>query len=1011
MSKLAAGLVLAASLLSSNSGRAQASVDPKTRDLLIEKLTQVYLNLAPLDSSKVPITLRLADLHAERARLDAMHELETGCTVCTAGKADRQKALSYYQEVLPKAPASSVGKILAQVGHLYEMTGNEKEAIATYERILRENKSPEASAEASLSLAEVYFKRRNYPKARENYALVLSNSTSASHGLAAYRMAWCDFNNGQLEPAIEGLVKVLKSPELLSRSANAGTIQVDKQFQEEVSHDLATFIARRKVTVQDASLVYDLSPEQEKLANVTYLASELERLGQVQASISVWRLMQEKQSKPQARLEGHVHLAQLEMEQKQLSEASKDFEAALSIWSTMGACQATDCVELKTRLKKFVIDWNRIEKKAPSENLLSAYKSYLKAFPSESDMSLWAGQVALELKQYPLAVELDTRAALLASATLGSKAEGANLKEASEHLEAGLLGAIEAAELSKDAKLLETSYESYLSMSQTKKKALEVRYQKAHLIYDRGEYALAADALKAVALSKEAGAVDVKSQAAELALDSLVLLKDDTKLEAWAAEFAGQFPKNASDFRAIARKSVLTQAAAVGSKGDPAAFEAAWATLQRFDLSSATPEDKASFYKNKLILAEKTGRFSEARDAVENLLRLPQLSPADQQYALSRKAWLAELVLDFDTALTTTQKLTGSEFSGEKKWLKLAMFAELANKDAKPFYGQFLKESKDDEKSLAIVTQLVRDSKEPLKEIEKYKAVLMKHPQVLADLDLEIFATLSKQPSGEAKALEMARKALAQNGVSGTPSGKALSRALLLEDYAKLKNKITAHQLDGSNQKKMATTLKARVQLLDETEKLVSRAVELGDWTSQLVAIDLLSKQNERFYQEVLALPMPAGLNEEEQGQYLQLLSEQAAPHQLRAKDTAKKVDEFWQNEKAISELEKTVDAQTGAMRALFVREISVLASVAPDNKKTALEAIAVKKESEKILPQVATLEGARQAVRENPMSRKDLESLLTLEKQMGRQTMVSYLEGRLQILGEQSPSQQGVGK
>jgi hypothetical protein len=98
---------------------AQSSVDPKTRDLLIEKLTQVYLNLAPSDAAKVGITLRLADLHAERARLDAMKDLESGCTVCEAGKADRKKALSYYQEVLPKVPESSLGKVMAQVGHLY----------------------------------------------------------------------------------------------------------------------------------------------------------------------------------------------------------------------------------------------------------------------------------------------------------------------------------------------------------------------------------------------------------------------------------------------------------------------------------------------------------------------------------------------------------------------------------------------------------------------------------------------------------------------------------------------------------------------------------------------------------------------------------------------------------------------------------------------------------------------------------------------------------------------------
>ena len=52
-----------------------ANTTADTKTLLIKKLTRVQLNLAPSDPSKVPITLRLADLHAERGRIEAMAEL------------------------------------------------------------------------------------------------------------------------------------------------------------------------------------------------------------------------------------------------------------------------------------------------------------------------------------------------------------------------------------------------------------------------------------------------------------------------------------------------------------------------------------------------------------------------------------------------------------------------------------------------------------------------------------------------------------------------------------------------------------------------------------------------------------------------------------------------------------------------------------------------------------------------------------------------------------------------
>jgi hypothetical protein len=1022
----------------SSSASAQQSVDPRTRDLLIEKLTQVYLNLAPSDSAKVAITLRLADLHSERARLDAMKDLESGCTVCTAGKADRKKALSYYQEVLPNVPQSSIGKVLAQVGHLYEMTGNDKDAVTTYEKILKDPKAPqEAQAEANLSLAEVYFKRKDFPKARAFYSAVLTNPTGGSRGLAAYRLAWCDFNDGKNDLAISGLKKILTTPELASKSGGSNLAQVDRQFLEEVSRDLATFMARKSVTIDDAKSLYTLSPESAKLANVSYLAAELERLGQPQGSIALWRFVQDKQSKPQARLEGHVRLAQLEMEQKQLEAASKDFDSALSLWTQMGACNDQDCAELHARMRKFVTDWNRTEKKQPSEALLAAYQSYTKTFPQEADMQLWAGKVAQDQKQYAMAVQFDLKAANLASsapsdsanasqaaaerpapvgkAPKSAKAAASALPSSNDIIEAGLLQAIESAELSKDKALLATAYDSYLSLSKEKKKTLEVAYQKAHLIYDAGQYDQAAEALRTVALSAapkgangadEAGAADIKTQAAQLSLDSLVLLKDDARLEAWSKDYARAFPKDAEEFQGISRKSVLTQATAEATKGDATSLKAAWETLSRFDLSTAKAADKATYYKNRLVLAEKLGHFSEARDAVDNLLRLQGLSAADQQYALSRKAWLAEIVLDFDTALTTTQKLSNDGLSGAdgkaQKALKLAMYAELAKKDPKPFYAQFLKESKDEDKNVAITAQLVRDSKDPLKELEKSKAVLMKRPEQLGDLYLEAFAR-----SGS---IDIAKRATAIAAVAASSAGKVLAREIILDEYAKFQKKIAAQTIDSSSQKKMAATLKARVALLEDAEKLVSKAVESGDWTAQLVTLDLLGKQSERFYQEVLALPVPQGLSPEEESQYLQLLSQQAAPHQLRANDVAKKVSEFWDNKDALAQLDKAATSETGARRTVMMKDIQVLASVAPESKKPDFASMLAKSEPVKEVPTLASMEGARQAVRENPMSRPSLEALLSLEKKSSHSdTMVAYLEGRLQTLDSGvAPDQMG---
>ena len=104
-----------------------------TRSLLIDKLQKVYLNLSPDDSSRQAISLRLADLYAERARLDAMKDLNSGCTACVAGKLDREKALRLYRQGVEKASESEKYKIWIQIGHLNEISGFESDALKAYE--------------------------------------------------------------------------------------------------------------------------------------------------------------------------------------------------------------------------------------------------------------------------------------------------------------------------------------------------------------------------------------------------------------------------------------------------------------------------------------------------------------------------------------------------------------------------------------------------------------------------------------------------------------------------------------------------------------------------------------------------------------------------------------------------------------------------------------------------------------------------------------------------------------
>lgn len=956
-----------------------AQVDAQTQDLLIDKLTRVYLGLPAGDPSRNSIVLRLADLHAERARQATMKDLNSGCTTCEAGQADRKKAIRYYEETMPKLSKEAQSKVLIQLGHMHEVMGNEGQAISAYQRVIETAGNPAMTSEAHLSLAEIYFKKSKFEQANKEYKEVLR--LGGSKGLAAYRSAWCEFNLGHIEQGAQILSMMLKSPEYLNRTASASTVSIDKQFQEEVSRDLATFMVKSSGTRNVASL-YELSPETTRLDNVFYLASEMERLGQNGPATEAWKFLLEKENRPAKKLAIHMHLAQNQLDAKNFPPAIQEFDMSLALWQATHCEQDKECSELKTRLRKFVTDFHKMEKKNPSEGLLTVYQRYLEVFPQDVDMRLWSGEVAKERKQYKEATAAFSQAAKQALQEREALTEAKARQEKATFAENALLSAIETAELSQDAALQAQTQDQYLAMSVEKKKAFEVQYQRAHLLYEKNNYQAASVALRELALNPK-GPPEMRKKAADLAMDSLSLLKDDKTIGLWSADFAKAFPQQAGDFKALSRQSVLKQSVQTEDAN------ASWAILAGYDVADATPQERITYYKNKLILAEKRQDFSEARLAADQLLQQPNLTSADKEFALSRKAYLAELTLDFSSAL---QALTAMKPTEDKTLLKMGMYASLAQKDPKPFYREYLvKEAKADD-ATAVAAMLVRESADGLAEINKNKAILSKNPELLAQLYLEV--------SAKAHKAEISKLVLNDSKLAATNAGKVLVRSQLLADYSVLKSKFAQSKMDGSTQKKMASSLKGRTQLLEQADKQASQAIAKADWSSQLLSLDLLAKESRRFYEEILSLPVPAGLTPEEEQTYLNLISQQAAPHKQRADDVDRKVSEFWAQNDSIEKLKQSYEKTDANLQMYSIEEVTLLKERAPDAIKAQMQSWSLPQAKVAGLT-VAEVEKARAAVREKPMDKARIESLLDVEKRMGHVQMVQYLESRLLSMNE----------
>ncbi len=956
------------SFLVASSALATDAKTAQTETLLINKLTNVFLRLPEGNPTKNKITLRLADLHAERGRLVAKQELEKGCIECSNGIKDRKKALEYYQYVLPGLKGEARQNVMVQVGHIYEILGDNAKAIQFYKKVIA-GASGKGAAEAQFSLAEIYFKQRDFAAAKKYYTQALNNNQFTRRGLATFRRAWCFYNLGEVASAVKALETILSDPKLLTRGGE-NLVNVDQDFKSEVAKDYTVFMAHSsQISMNGIQKVYKLSPDKTRIENVSFLAKELERLGQIEQAQQAWELVVAETGDPQIRMEGLVYLAGLQMKGSQKAKILPYLKRAFRNWASLKACKDQRvCDELKKRIRTLVFDWNRSEKKSPSNELLEAYEGYFTVEKTDREGYVLASQAAIQAKDFSKAWQWNKQAFQLASTD--------------EQKERALLRRIEIAELAKNSDWLAAAQKTYLQDSPKKTKSTEIRYQMAQQAYDSKNYQSAADQFKAIASEPNVKG-KLKIQAAEMALDALVLTQDDKKIEAWAGEFAQTFPSQRKHFLSLAGTSVLSQTASISATGSD--NQKAWQTLNRFDVGTADAEKKKTYFKNKVILARKLKKFNEMDSALRSFLALKNLTKDETKFGLENRVWLSELQLDFDAAFQAYKKLeTGN-------WLEMARMADLAEKPSAKYYYKYLQNPEDKDLAFSICVKLVKEAKQLGAKQKPCLPYLSTDKTYMAALIMEIY-------SGK-KSNRQLSQLLKRHGLQKTPAYRVLEREFLIaEGEAKIK-KLVNHKLDGRTAR-VAGSLQRRMALITSFEQTISKATKTEDWLTQTLFLTELQKQYTRFFEELMALPTPQDLSAEEQQQYLTLLSQQAAPYKEKASQIQFKIDELWKNEAAVDQVFANFHRAPKEIQTILGPQIEKMKAVSAPKRASQFDLV-FRSAMTKKTPSLALLETARNQVKSSPLNKSALQNLIQLEMKRGYEPMIIYLNSRLKMVDQ----------
>lgn len=933
-------------------------MDATTHDEVIRRLEIGVEDMDKTDAERPGILVRLADLYADRARLKAMNQENP--------RSDRRQAIRLYQEALPKVEKANQGKIVLQIAHLYSLNEEASKSAQLYKKIAQAGPKAYASEVRALAFAnqaEIAFKKGDFKAAKKLFEAAKREDLK-NPAFIEYRLAWCELNLGDFKKAVNTLL-------------NASKLSDDATFKADLSSDLARFLARLdNVGLSQIDLLKSVSPDSTRKNNLKLLATETDRLGKKQISMLVWAAyVDEGEVSNDEKLEVQTRVAQINYDMNRGAQAAAAYEKALDLWKKNGCSNAELCEELKTRLRRFVTSWHKSQGKKPTAELFRAYVAYTKVFV-DTEMLHWGAQIGSEIGKHKEAIALFRAAAGQAQA-----------EKKQNIFEGSLLGEIEMAEASKDNAAKESAYNFYLSMNPNGAQAFEVRYQRAQLFYEIKRTKDAFNEFHYLASMPGKEHKDLKVKSADLALDCLVAMKDDSSLQVRSLEYARIHPERKAEYIKINRSATMNIVAS-NLKSERADYKANLAALNTVSLEGADENERIKFYKNKVILAQKAMELGAVQDASDDLLSIRKISDSDREWAMAQKVWAAELQLNFREAYELSKRMKLSHLSKADRELRLALLADLGGLESRKHNENYLRLTNNRRAANLVQITLIKKSSSQWRELEKYFGALKSSPDLLAGITLEVYAGRPNNSKAE--------RILKNSRISQYPAGKTLARHLELKDFHAFNRKISRHRLYGYSDQAMRKTIRERQKLLTQSERNAHAAIKKHDWTLQILSLSQVARENRRFYRDILALPVPGRLNAEQKAQYAQLLKQQSDPYLLRAEKIEAELNQMWNDSNSVQNLQAAYMTASAELQKLYRNEITDLAAVAPSSAQKRLQNLlstTFRKPSQRDILL------ARKDVQASPFDISKAQNLRELEAQGGRPAMVVYLDERISQL------------
>ncbi len=556
-------------------------------------LEDILANRPPTGVQKAEMMLRLADLYFEEGRdlyLTEMQGFQEDYDKCfnTDGcnpenmQADnvesrkwQNKSIKLYRIILQNYPQyQRADEATFYLGSALADIGEKDEAVKEFNNLVRTYPDSGYVPDSYVLIGEYYFDNNNAYKALIAYQKAARYKDSPKYAFAMYKLAWCYYNVGEYGKAIDTMKAVVAYS-----MANQDGDKSKLTLQEEALKDLVRFFA-------DAGDLQEAIDYFNKLGKQDLIEAMLKRLantyfenGEFEQAITTYRrlIAENPNSKKAPDYQNEIILAYQKMDRKK--ETMAEIDRLLKTYGKNTAWQRQNASDpdaikdansyIEKNLRTVAINYHAEAKKLGAGNAAKeayalayqAYGVYLENFPEEKnayEMRYAFGELLYKIKKYDEAydqymkvVQMDPkgqRSEFCAESAIFAAEEMVKEDEKAGKVQKAEGKKTEPVPLSDWEQKLLTACDQYTEHFKDNKKARNVIYKSAYLLYNKNQFKEASDRFRIVIgmdpSSKEA------EQAANLILDSFNLVEDWANLKEVSKAFYDQEALGSKSFKA-----------------------------------------------------------------------------------------------------------------------------------------------------------------------------------------------------------------------------------------------------------------------------------------------------------------------------------------------------------------------------------------------------------------------------------------------------------------------------